>query len=335
MMADAERDAKVVVSPSIDEINPYLFSVFSRLPDHGFQAEAWRESSPLARVDVIHINWPDTHLGRESGAQGLKRYLQFISYLRLMQARGTKIVWTAHNLRPHQLKMPVSLWDARFKRLASLFDGVVHLTTASIELVQATFPVISDRPHAVVPHPHYGDVVRPVCAAPRQHLQRLVTFGRIEPYKRVPDALAAVSRLPSLTWTVAGECQDDGLRAQLAVNHPNVTIRYGRLSEPDMEGLAAEHDAVLITQPEFLNSGVLFLGLSLGLPVIAPENPSSLEIQAEVGPDWLRLYTLPLTREGLHPCLGRFGGGPPPLDQYEPDLVAARMSGFYRRLLKL
>jgi beta-1,4-mannosyltransferase len=332
-MSDVTPAAKVVVSPSIDKINPYLFSVFSRLPSHGFTAEAWRESSPLAHVEVLHVNWPDTHLGRQPGVQGLWRYLKFIPYLQLMRARGTKVVWTAHNLRPHNLEMPVGVWDARFTRLASLFDGVVHLTTASIELVKATFPVVEDLPHAVVPHPHYGDVVRPGPSVSRPHLVRLVSFGRIEPYKRVPAALAAIRRLPSVTWTVAGECKDDGLRAELTGDHPNVTIRYGRLSEPDMEGLATEHDAVLITQPEFLNSGVLFLGLSLGLPVVAPENPSSREIQAEVGPDWLRLYPRPLTCEGLQSCLGRFEGGPAPLDRYDPDLVAAGMAGFYRQLL--
>jgi beta-1,4-mannosyltransferase len=231
--------------------------------------------------------------------------------------------------------MSVREWDARFARLASQFDGVVHLTAASIDLVQATFPVVGDRPSAVVPHPHYGDVVSPVASMPRPHLVRLVTFGRIEPYKRVPAALAAISGRPSVTWTVAGECKDDELLAQLAGEHPNVTIRYGRLSEPDMERLAAHHDAVLITQPEFLNSGVLFLGLSLGLPVVAPENPSSCEIQAEVGPDWLRLYPAPLTWEGLQACLGRFGGGPAPLDRYDPERVTASMAGFYRQLLSV
>jgi beta-1,4-mannosyltransferase len=332
-MSGTAPSGKVVVSPSIDRINPYLHSVFSRLPDHGFRAEGWRQSSPLDPVDVLHINWPDTHLGIESGAQGLKRYLKFVPYLRLMRSRGTKVVWTAHNLRPHDLQMPVHRWDSRFTRLASLFDGVVHLTNASVQLVTATFPVIAGRPHAVVPHPHYGDVVSPIPRRATPQLRRLITFGRIEPYKCLPSALAAISGRSSVTWTVAGECKHAGLRDQLVGEHPNVTIHYSRLSEPGMEALAAEHDAVLITQPEFLNSGVLFLGLSLGLPVVAPDNPSSRDVQADVGPDWLRLYPVPLTWEGLQSCLGKFEGGPPPLQRYEPDDITARMAGFYRRLL--
>jgi beta-1,4-mannosyltransferase len=327
-------DARVVVSPSVSaRNNPYLTSVFSRLPAHGFETRAWGESNILAPVEVLHINWPDNFLGRDPGVRGFVRNLRTVAYLRLIRARGTKVVWTAHNLRPHGVEMPIGQWDTRFARLATHFDGVIYLTTASIDIVQSAFPVVSRIPHAIIPHPHYGDVVTPVAPIPRRRLERLVTFGRIEPYKRLPDAYAAIGSRVAITWTVAGECRDAALQAQLAADHPNVFVRYGRLSDQEMEALAAEHDGVLVTQPDFLNSGVLFLGLSLGLPVIAPDTPITREIQAEVGADWLRLYPLPLTPEGLQSCLGAFRGGPPPLDRYAPEAVAAGVAGFYRRLL--
>jgi beta-1,4-mannosyltransferase len=327
------KNPRVVVSPSIGKLNPYLFSVYSRLPQHGFNVEGWRDYSLLGHIDVLHINWPDTHLGRRAGLHGLRRYLKFVAFLRALRIRGTKVCWTAHNLRPHDLSMSKQRWDERFAHVSRYFDGVVYLTTASIDVVQSTFPGLISKPSVVIPHPNYGDVVSPVSAEGKGRLKRLLSLGKIAPYKCLPHALEVMRGEPSIDWTLAGECGDDRLRAELTSRDLNVSVQFGRLSHQEIEALAATQDAVLITQIEFLNSGVLFLGLSLGLPVIAPRTSVTQEVQGQVGKDWLRLYDPPLTLQGLRGCLGSFGGGPPPLQMFAPEEVSARTAAFYRRLL--
>jgi hypothetical protein len=52
--------------------------------------------------DFIHIHWPSfLYFNHESSIKSYIGYLRFILLFELMYFRGVRILWTAHNLYPH------------------------------------------------------------------------------------------------------------------------------------------------------------------------------------------------------------------------------------------
>src|SRR6185312_544389 len=86
----------------------------------------------VRRRDVVHIHWPSFHY-----AKGLAKFFVFLLFMRL---RGARIIWTAHNLYPHDGGR------TRQHRLARLFltriaSAVLVHGAAALEIVATEFRV--------------------------------------------------------------------------------------------------------------------------------------------------------------------------------------------------
>ena len=97
--------------------------------------------------------------------------------------------------------------------------------------------------------------------------------------------------------------------ADLAARADNVNLVVGRVADQDLIDEVLAADAVLLTYRDLYNSGVVFLALSLGRPVIVRDGPAARELQREYGPEWVGTYEGPLTSDGLrrawHSVAGR------------------------------
>ncbi|MDJ0520360.1 MAG: hypothetical protein QNJ74_30280 [Trichodesmium sp. MO_231.B1] len=70
------------------------------------------------------------------------------------RVRGTKMIWTLHDKRPQSILHPkLGIWfQSKFiKRL----DGWISYCQVSREWADLIFPMLSDRPHTVIPHGYY------------------------------------------------------------------------------------------------------------------------------------------------------------------------------------
>ncbi len=150
-----------------------------------------------AGARIVHLHWV---FGFElPGARRfpvLRRaaYLWFRLWLAACRALGVHIVWTAHNVLPHE---PVFADDAAARRaLVRASDLVLaHAPAALAALadlgaVPSRSVVIRHGPVAAV----RAAALRPPGAGggPR----RFLFFGRVQPYKGVADLLAAFAALP-------------------------------------------------------------------------------------------------------------------------------------------
>ena len=138
----------------------------------------------LGAWDVFHLHWPEWFLGPDLGRHR--------SAIETLQTSGVRIVWTQHNLVPHD-KDPRQ--DAIFAAWAAAADGVVHHSEYGKRRVLARHPFRDDAVHRVIPHVHFGrftgeaetrgdDVVRiGVVGAPRveKDVQAVLdAFSRVE-----------------------------------------------------------------------------------------------------------------------------------------------------------
>ena len=332
---------RVRVSPGTtgpDAANPYLNAIYSRMSAMGIEPVGWRESSNATLFDIIHIHWPNLLLGSKPRGLSRARGLAWLSYLRLMRRRGAKVVWTAHNLRPHRMVMTPREWDSIFERFTANVDGVVHLSQASVDIVNDAYPSLERLPTGVIPHPHYLDVVDPAPEAERDApLRELLCVGRVQRYKELEAAVEAVGGLATrrVHLTVAGRCEEAQLKQDLADRSGrNVRLDFRHVPDDELSVLAGRHDAILVPQTNFLNSGVIFLALSLGRPAIVARTPVTQELQKQFGSAWIRLFEPPLDPSALHEALGITVGGRPDLRAIDPGRIAESHARFYERLTR-
>jgi beta-1,4-mannosyltransferase len=349
-MTKGHRQAiRVRVSPGIggeEAANPYFSSIYRRLARYGIETFGWGRPTRLGYwvvnvrpFDVIHVHFPELLLGRRARGLSRARGLAWLAYLREMRLRGSSVVWTAHDLGPHSTNMDHDEWVRVFGWFSREIDAVVHLSTASAEIVGARYPDVSRLPSVVIPHPTYRDVV----GAPQDRgelssnrISRLLFVGRVMAYKDLDTAVASVASLKDegVRLTVAGRCEDAALATRLQTfSGSSSRFEFGFLPDDRLPGLAAGHDAMLVTQTSFLNSGTIFLGLSLGLPVIVVRTPVTQELRDEIGSDWVRLYDPPLDPDALRRALDPRPEGLPNLSGHDPDQIAASHAALYRGLV--
>ena len=299
--ADSNRDA-----------NPYNWLLYRSLTALGATVREVRPYRPAWGADVFHVHWPEEFLHRPSNlralATGLRLGLKLASY-RLLRV---PIVWTVHNLKPHEQRRPrLTRWFYRqFPRCCA---GLIFLSEATREAALAAHPALRSIPCRVIAHGHYREVypappsrgvARARLAIP-QHENVLLYFGMIRPYKNVPALIRCFieAALPNTRLIVAGRVLDnEPLRQQViqaAAGSAQVTLKLEYLPDDDLAALLAAANLVVLPYREIANSGSAILALSLNRPVLAPARGSLLQLRAQVEDDWLRLYPDELTPQAL------------------------------------
>ncbi|HJQ75403.1 MAG TPA: glycosyltransferase, partial [Gaiellaceae bacterium] len=219
-MTTAPRNA-VAAFPRRLETNPYCELLYDHVERLGVEVVDGRSGlrwllAHRRRVRVLHFHWPERHFrrGRLVAALGFG--------LRLLAARllGYRIVWTVHNLAPHE---GVGLGDRLVRTLlARLGTLIVHCEAARGPLGRA-----GRRAH-VIPHGsyvgRYPNSVSQPAARTRLGLDPaarvLLAFGQVRPYKGLDELVEAFRSLPAgaAELVVAGQPVgfDDGAAALAA-----------------------------------------------------------------------------------------------------------------------
>jgi beta-1,4-mannosyltransferase len=249
----------------------------------GYPTGIW----PLGTVhrgDVVHLHWPSFYYYHSSSA--LRSWFQFcIFVLRLLCVRllGGRLVWTAHNLYPHDggRNVTVHRWCRRFVVRAAQTIFVHGPTPAGI--VEREFDVPPAK-LAVIPHGNWIDAY-PNTIAPAQARQQLGLpagafvygfVGLCKPYKNLERLIATFQACDDdAGLLVAGHFQSATylatIRRQLA-ELPAGKVHFSPhfIEDTQLQLYVKACDAVVIPYLEVLTSGSALLALSFGVPVIAP-----------------------------------------------------------------
>lgn len=230
-------------------------------------------------VRLIHLHWVFVF-----GFPGVRRFpvlgrvaqLWFLLWLRLCRMLHVHLVWTAHNVLPHS---PVFADDVSARRaLVEACDLVLaHSQSALAEL--AGLGAVARR-SAVIPHGPMGPGQLSRSAgvpAPGGKPRHFLFFGRVREYKGVDDLLAAFTALPSdveAHLTIAGQCDDPGLRSRLRAlaqgGGSRVALRLEHVPEQEVSQVLGAADVVVLPFRQVTTSGSVMLALSHGKPLIVP-----------------------------------------------------------------
>lgn len=297
---------------------PAVLAYFPPDPGNPFQALLYRQAgaagvAPVAMpsldhlealaglrgigVDVVlHLHWlRRVTQGATDDADAHARVAACIARLDAFLAAGGHIVWTAHNVLPHDTAFP----DAD----VALRQGVVDRALLVHVLAAGTAEAIGDRyrlPPADrivhVPHPSYRGAYPEGPSREQARLwlgigptERVDAFvGAIRPYKGLGELLEAFDEVAAagrprrliVAGSPDGSAEMDAL-VDACLAHPNVLLFAERLAPEDLATVLRAADVAVLPYRDALNSGVLSLALTFGLPVVAPDIPGVRELVDE------------------------------------------------------
>lgn len=240
-------------------------------------------------VRVLHVHWVfpwvPSWAVRLPGARRACR-AWFAGTLKLWRACGLRVVFSAHNVLPHEQVFDDDV--AARRMLLDAADAVIAHDPAAVAALDAILPGVEVR---VVEQGPYllpaGDRARErarVGAADGDVVVALA--GNVAAYKGFEDVLAAAATLPAghagrLVITVTGHCRDAALAArveQLAARARDagvrVVLRWGYATEQTLADTFAGADVAALPFRRVSNSGSVVLALCAPVPVACSDLPS-------------------------------------------------------------
>jgi glycosyltransferase involved in cell wall biosynthesis len=273
---------------SLDRANPYgglMARAMSQigvelLPGYPEQlSESWLEEN-RAQIDVLHLHWPSFLYDAAEPNEQIYLCAKLISSLARARSLGYKIVWTMHNLYPHDSQNP------DLDRLIRL--AITQLATAVIvhcdharELVRQHF--FRDSGVFTIPHGHFIDPY-PNTMSPSEARRQLglaedkfvfLFFGTVRPNKGVEkllDAFANISDQDALLLFAARVCSDYGVPlVEAAKQSSRIAVHTSSFfANEDFQVFFNAADVVVLPFSDILTSGSAITALSFLRPVILP-----------------------------------------------------------------
>jgi len=282
--------------------NPYCGLLYSNMEKLGVVTEAFTPMRAVSgRYDIFHLHWPEYYLSQPP-LKALVGTLGLLAIVLWLRCRGTRIVWTAHNTHSHKRLYPkVEHWFWRV--LTPMLDGYIGLSETSVLQVRAQFPALRSTPRSVIPHGDYRGSYPATVGKSSARLRLgiaaeesvVLFFGGISPYKNVPHLIETFQRaaLANSTLVIAGcpaSQTDERLLLETVKESDRIQLHLERIPTDEVQVFFAAADLVVLPFLEIMNSGSAILALSFDRPVLVPDYGSLPELQAQVGPDWVRTY---------------------------------------------
>ena len=106
----------------------------------GVYAGRWLRKH-LRHIDYVHIHWPSFFYAEKTKGRCLYKFGLFVYFLLLARFRGSRVIWTVHNLYPHKACV-ISALDklARWIIVRSATRFLIHGRSAAEEALSAIRP---------------------------------------------------------------------------------------------------------------------------------------------------------------------------------------------------
>lgn len=337
MQRTAESELVVVMSTSelVARTNPFstmLVTSLNSLPGVQAYTFSWKRAL-VGRYDVLHLHWPESRLEGSTATKAVAKQALFTLVVVRAKLLRRPIVRTVHNI---ELPQGVARRKRWILRLAERWTALrIRLNTDT---------PLPTGPSETIKHGHYREWFAnyPV---PHSVPGRIAFVGLIRRYKAVPELARAfadtIDAGPDLTLRICGHPSSEELAEALtavAREDSRISLLLRRIDDAELVEELGQAELVVLPYPEMHNSGAVLTSLSLGRPVLVPDNEVNRALADEVGPGWLQTFVPPLTGEHLLVALARVHGenlDVPRLDSRDWATIADAHERAYRRAVGL
>ena len=285
------------------QANPHAALLARALIRQGIDLADWTPLRALLRPRQLwHLHHPETVLYRRNFLASALETLAFFGLLAAARARGTRVLWTIHDLGSNDglhPRLEAWFWKVFTRRI----DAFICLSERGRQLAIDRYPTLASLPACVVPHGHYLEAYPQTVTREeaRAHLALpsdatvLLHFGLIRPYKNVPHLIHTFHNRTdrNAVLLIAGRPFDRVMEQDVrtsAEGVSNVRLNLHRIPDEDVQRFFAASDLVVLPYRRITNSGALMLALTFARPVLVPDLGVMREQQETFGSDWIRLY---------------------------------------------
>lgn len=327
--------------------NPFIQIFCDSLTDSGLQIV--NVSDPryvrASEIDVLHIHWPEKVFwdGR-STHRIIARLVATIFALRRLHKSGVTLVWTVHNLKPHDLEPGFKpLWLLYLSQLCKLIDGFVTLSPSTVEVARREIRGLRQKPAIYAWHPAYhrtpltstqSQLRNDLGVDPNAHVYGFL--GQVRPYKGVEELIGAFRGVAGDTYSLviagaATRARYARKLRRLVAGDERIKLILRSLSEEELSAFGSAANVLVLPFRDNLHSGSLVYAVSQHRTVLTPQTPFSTSLQEAVGGNWIQTYAPPLTPEIL--LSAKAAHGEPTLDVLSQSDSGRRVAEFYRCLV--
>lgn len=231
--------------------------------------------------DWLHIHWPSfSYSAKEGRRQLLVRFFRFVALLVLARLKGARVVWTAHNLLPHD-RSAIAWLDVLGRQFIIRISSVVLVRgQEAAAVLTGRFPGTKGK-LVHIPHGHWIGYYPSATTSTEARTKLGIaedTFaylfiGLCKPCKNLDGLVRTFrARKEEGVLLIAGHFQDPAYQAEilrLAGDDPRIRIHAGFVPDDEMQTFLVASDVVVLPYREILTSGAAMLAMSFGRPVVS------------------------------------------------------------------
>jgi beta-1,4-mannosyltransferase len=275
--------------------NPFQALLYSGLPAAGMRAlplydvgsaAAFADAAADPGLDlVVHPHWLNVVTAKATDERAAREASKvYLEALHGMRDRGARILWTVHNILPHESRFPDV--EAELRRgVVDVAERVHVMSPRTRELVAPWFEIPEEK-LLVVPHPGYHGVYPSWMPRVQARLELgiapdavvFLLIGRVKPYKGLTELIDAFDELARrrpgrfvlLVAGPPGREEETAHFRERALAHPAVFAALRKIPDDEMQVYLRAADVAVFPYRRSLNSGALALTQTFGLPAILP-----------------------------------------------------------------
>jgi beta-1,4-mannosyltransferase len=277
-----------VVQISRVRLNPYVRLLQTALLEAGVPCQTVEGLSPLHTpllpgvANILHFHWLELLYSAPTRGRTIRRLAAVLSGMVWVKARGGKIVYTVHNLHPHEQGAPAV--DRVANVALSVLADAFHVHDEEAKQGAARAYGRPDRIY-VVPHGSYIGAYPNSCTR-EQARARLglsegaivyLCLGQIRPYKGIEDLVVAFKQLTTdgvnRQLVLAGHVHDPAYAtslSELTVGQEGIHTWFRYVDDADLQYFMNACDVCVLPYRDITTSGAAVLAFSFGKPVVAP-----------------------------------------------------------------
>lgn len=272
---------KIIFDPFESAINKYVAIMTRAYRENGHEVRSLKNAflNPflLFHINLIHLNWFENVAGANKFAI-YKNFLRKIIQLIVLKLMGKKIIWTMHNVLPHE-RGYFNLNFFLLKRIVYWSHRIVVHNMDSIASLKTQFDIGDDK-FFYIPHPNYigeyGDYLKAATVVNTK--LKMLFFGAVKPYKNIELLIKVIKSLSSvpLELGIVGKPASIIYKKKLEdlvedTNNVKLDLRF--VNDQEIPELFSYYDVIVLPydQTSSLNSGSAYLAFSYKKTIICPK----------------------------------------------------------------
>ena len=348
----------IIASPAFKNKNPYNKRLYGYMIDNGHKVIEFKKFSSLAEkeIDIFHCHWPEAVMdGRDHFFFNVIRVILFYSDLLTFKLRGTKIIWTAHNLKSHEFdsyntvnqKLETWLWNKFINRLV---DGIIVLNKDTEAFLREKYRIGKKILFEHIPHPNYRGLYKKLAqdtARSKWNLDQdhfvFGFFGIIRGYKNVVELAKTFSEISddTIELLIAGHPENPQIKKELeslATNNSHIHLHLKRMNDDELSEFFSAVDLMVLPFKKINNSGSAILSVSMDKPILVPQLGVFEELKKVAGFEWVQYFDT-FNKEALLEAkssvekMQKSASTTNGIDQWDNDKLSRRTIDFLEKVL--